>query len=50
VLLPRDNERDVKMLDPAWTRGLKFEYFERFEEVYAAAFGGRPGAGGREKR
>lgn len=43
ILLPAENERDVRQLDPVWTRGLRFVYVRRFEEVAAAAFTGRRG-------
>lgn len=38
VILPAENERDVGQLDPEWTRGLRFVYVRRMEEVAAAAF------------
>ncbi len=40
VLLPAENERDVLLLDPEWTRGLSFAYLDRFEQAVAAAFPG----------
>jgi len=43
VILPVENERDVKELDPLWTRGLAFVFVSRFEEVEKAAFPPRPG-------
>ena len=44
VLLPGQNQRDVELLDPLWTRGMSFVYHDRFEQVVAAAF---PAAAGR---
>lgn len=38
VVLPFENERDVRELDEGWTRGLEFLYVRRFDEVLAAAF------------
>ncbi len=38
VLLPAENERDVLLLDPEWTRGMRFVYVDRFEQVAEAAF------------
>jgi ATP-dependent Lon protease len=43
VILPAENRSDVVELDPSWTRGLRFVYVERFEQVIAAALKpGRP--------
>ena len=39
VILPADNERDVLLLDPAWTRGLRFLYVATFADVLATCFG-----------
>lgn len=39
VLLPAENERDVKQLDPSWTRGLKIEFVSHFTDVVKLAFG-----------
>jgi len=39
VLLPAENERDVKQLEESWTRGLKIEYVSHFSEVIKLAFG-----------
>ncbi len=39
VLLPKENQRDVKVLDPSWTRGLKIEFVEHFRDVVGLAFG-----------
>ena len=38
VLLPAENEADVKQLDAAWASGLEFVYVRRYEEVFQAAF------------
>ena len=38
VLLPSENERDVTVLDEAWTKGLRFVYVSQFDEVLKAAF------------
>jgi ATP-dependent Lon protease len=43
VILPAENRSDVVELDPTWTRGMRFVYVERFEQVIAAALKpGRP--------
>jgi ATP-dependent Lon protease len=43
VILPAENRSDVVELDPTWTRGMRFVYVERFEQVIAAALmPGRP--------
>ena len=39
VILPAENERDVKQLDASWTRGLRIEFVEHFTEVVKLAFG-----------
>ena len=39
AILPKENERDVKVLDPTWTRGLKIEFVSHFREVVELAFG-----------
>ncbi len=41
VILPADNQRDVKLLDPSWTRGLEFVYVRHYREVAAAVFSTR---------
>jgi len=42
VILPAENERDVLLLDPAWTRGLRFLYVATFADVLVACFGIKP--------
>ena len=39
VILPAPNRKDVEELRPELVRGLEFHYVQRFEEVYAHAFG-----------
>jgi len=39
VLLPAENERDVKQLDESWTRGLKIQFVSHFSDVMKLAFG-----------
>ena len=39
AILPKENERDVKVLDPTWTRGLKIEFVSHFRDVVKLAFG-----------
>ena len=41
VILPKANERDVKILDPEWTRGMNFHFVAHFNEVADLAFAGR---------
>ena len=41
VILPKANERDVKILDPEWTRGMTFHFVGHFNEVADLAFAGR---------
>ena len=40
VVLPDGNRRDVEQLDPAWTRGLRIHYVERYEDVVPLVFAG----------
>ncbi|KAA3607184.1 MAG: endopeptidase La [Planctomycetota bacterium] len=41
IILPVENERDVRILDPAWTQGLQFVYAGHFHDVLEVAFGAR---------
>ena len=41
VILPAENKRDVELLDSAWTKGLKFEYANKFADVFKCAFAAR---------
>lgn len=41
VILPAENQRDVKELKPELIKGLKFHYVEVFSQVYGLLFQGR---------
>ena len=41
VLLPRENQRDVDVLEDEWKRGLTIHYVDHFTDVLKLAFGGR---------
>ena len=38
VILPLSNKSDVKQLKPEWTRGLRIEFVQHFEEVAKIVF------------
>ena len=38
VILPAENERDVKILDSTWTSGLRFVYVDHYDQVFKLAF------------
>ncbi|MDA1259581.1 MAG: endopeptidase La [Planctomycetota bacterium] len=44
VILPAENRSDVTEMDPAWTRGMRFLYVERFEDVAKLALRPAPRA------
>ncbi len=41
VVVPEENRRDVKLLDPNWTGGLKFHFVSHYDQVFGAVFAGR---------
>ncbi|MBC8403857.1 MAG: endopeptidase La [Planctomycetes bacterium] len=40
LILPKANERDVKILDPEWTSGMSFHFVGHFNDVVDLAFTG----------
>jgi ATP-dependent Lon protease len=41
LILPDQNQRDVKLLDPEWTRGMQFHFVGHFDQVAQLAFSKR---------